>query len=195
MNSNPNYIGLSYQFLNLAKEAINEMEKQDNRTLTLSDAKENKDDSWSEYENNTRWNDMNVGVPILFNFYHGLELMMKGLTFEVSKDVKLDHNIESIYKNLASMPDGISNELISLFSKYIVDDSPFHQFFKDNKSSPKDFFNILKYPESKNKTRFSFSTIRGNEDNGLKRFIEMILLIFELKLLIGTHIDSEHNTG
>ena len=195
MNSNPNYIGLSYQFLNLAKEAINEMEKQDNRTLTLSDAKENKDDSWSEYENNTRWNDMNVGVPILFNFYHGLELMMKGLTFEVSKDVKLDHNIESIYKNLASMPDGISNELISLFSKYIVDDSPFHQFFKDNKSSPKDFFNVLKYPESKNKTRFSFSTIRGNEDNGLKRFIEMILLIFELKLLIGTHIDSEHNTG
>ena len=173
MNSNPNYIGLSYQFLNLAKEAINEMEKQDNRTLILSDAKENKDDSWSEYENNTRWNDMNVGVPILFNFYHGLELMMKGLTFEVSKDVKLDHNIESIYKNLASMPDGISNELISLFSKYIVDDSPFHQFFKDNKSSPKDFFNVLKYPESKNKTRFSFSTIRGNEDNGLKRFIEI----------------------
>jgi hypothetical protein len=173
MNSNPNYIGLSYQFLNLAKEAINEMEKQGNRNFILSDAKEDQDDSWSEYENNTRWNDMNVGVPILFNFYHGLELMMKGLTLEVSKDVKLDHNIESIYKNLAAMQDGISQELISLFSKYIGEDSPFQQFFKDNNSSPKDFFNILKYPESKKKARFSFSTIRGNEDNGLKRFIEI----------------------
>ena len=173
MNSNPNYIGLSYQFLNLAKEAINEMEKQGNRNFILSDAKEDKDDSWSEYENNTRWNDMNVGVPILFNFYHGLELMMKGLTLEVSKDVKLDHNIESIYKNLAAMQDGISHELISLFSKYIGEDSPFQQFFKDNNSSPKDFFNILKYPESKKKTRFLFSTIRGNEDNGLKKFIEI----------------------
>ena len=91
-----NFIGLAYQFWNLTRESVIEMEKLNNSSMIVSDFDPNQTDeeSWTEYEHKTRWNDFNIGIPILFNFYHGLELFMKGLLQEIGKlnDIKMNHS-------------------------------------------------------------------------------------------------------
>ena len=78
---NFNYIGITYQFWNLVRESINEMEKINNVNLLISGYDSNISDaeSFEIYEEKTKWNDFKIGVPVLFNYYHGLELLMKGL--------------------------------------------------------------------------------------------------------------------
>ena len=98
------YISHSYNFWSLTRNSIEEMEKQGNKTIIVSEYSENitEKQSWKNYELLTNWNDQNIGIPVLFNFYHGLELFMKGLleikriTFETSK-----HNLKSLYEKWA----------------------------------------------------------------------------------------------
>lgn len=63
------------------------MGKQGNKKLIMSlyDPNETDEQSRQNYYQKTKWNDFNIGVPILFNFYHGLELCMKGLLQEIGK--------------------------------------------------------------------------------------------------------------
>jgi hypothetical protein len=168
------YITLAYNYLQLAKEAINEMEKQGNQTLIISGKRDDDDDGWNDYERNTRWNDSNIGVPVLFNFYHGLELFMKGLQFRVSSASKSnDHNLQDLYRDLVNPEYHIPKKLILLFKKYIYSENPFQRFFEDNKGTANDFYTFLKYPESKTNKSFIFRSIRGNEEPGLSRYIEV----------------------
>jgi len=135
------YITLAYNFFQLTKEAINEMEKQGNQTLIISGKRNDDDDGWDDYERNTRWNDSNIGVPVLFNFYHGLELFMKGLLIKVSGEPKIkSHNLQDLYKELVKSEYHIPKELTGLFKKYIYSQNPFKGFFEDNKGTANDLY-------------------------------------------------------
>jgi len=168
------YITLAFNFFQLAKEAINEMEKQGNQTLIVSGKRGNDDDGWDDYERNTRWNDSNIGVPILFNYYHGLELFMKGILIRVSGELKIkNHNLQDLYKELIKSEYRIPKELSQLFKKYIFSKNPFKDFFEDNGASANDFYTFLKYPESRTNKSFIYRSIRGGEEPGLTRYIEI----------------------
>ena len=75
------YISHSYNFWTLTRNSIEEMERQGNKNYVVSEYSESvtEKESWQIFELQTKWNDQNIGIPILFNFYHGLELYMKGL--------------------------------------------------------------------------------------------------------------------
>jgi hypothetical protein len=170
-----NYIGLAYQFWNLTKESITEMENLDNRTMIISDYNPeiSDDDSWTKYEHDTRWNDFHVGVPILFNFYHGLELLMKGLLQEIGKlqEVKMNHSLIDVFNNIADNEDSFTPEIIELIEYFIGPENPFHDFFESNDGSVDDFYIFLRYPSSKKGDKmYTFQKIRGNEQVGLDRF-------------------------
>ncbi len=83
---NYNFIGTAYQFWNLVREAINEMGKINYKNVTFSkpDPSISYEESRGKYDQKTRWNDFKIGVPLLFNYYHGLELLMKGLLQETN---------------------------------------------------------------------------------------------------------------
>jgi len=177
-----NYIGLAYQFFNLAREAITEMEKQGNKSLIISNGSSNDEDSWVEYEHNTRWNDFNIGVPVLFNFYHGLELLMKGLLQEIGNNQKVtNHTLSEHFQSLQNHPNKISNELTSILQKYIFNQNPFNDFFLENEVTPDKFYQLLKYPESLKGESYNFSRVRGNENIGLLRFLEVKRDIINLR--------------
>jgi hypothetical protein len=168
----PNYIGLSYQFLHLSREAIKEMELQGNRTTIISKA-DGESNNWEKYEELTRWNDFNIGVPILFNFYHGLELMLKGLILECGENLEAkDHKLSNLLGKLKSSESPPSDGVIQIFDKY-VNQGPFIEFFNSNDSNIDNFYQLLKYPESMKNEQFRFYEIRGTEKKGLTRFKEI----------------------
>ena len=129
------------------------------------------EDDWEEYEYKTRWNDINLGVPILFNFYHGLELYMKGL-LQVHNLLpsQRNHDLSNLFKIISENQDKFSSEIIMLIDKYLSTKNPFNEFLSDNCLTPDQFYHCLKYPEDLKGNQFKFTKIRGNEIAGLQRF-------------------------
>lgn len=74
-----NYITIRYNFLQIAINAIGEIKKQGNKTTLLLKDGLISDEAWSKYDELTKWNDTNIVIPVLFNFFHGSELILKGL--------------------------------------------------------------------------------------------------------------------
>jgi hypothetical protein len=181
-----NYIGLAYQFWNLARESINEMEKLDNKKLIASNYDPNISDeeSWKNYEHKTRWNDFNIGVPVLFNFYHGLELFMKGLLQEIGKlnEIQMNHSLVDVFHKIDENIDSLTPEIVELIEYYVGPENPFQDFFESNDGSVNDFYIFLRYPTSKKgENSYTFQKIRGNEQVGLDRFRKIRKGCAELK--------------
>lgn len=169
-----NYIGMGYQFHQLVRESISEMIKEGNKTSIFSDFDENQseEDSWKEYESKTRWNDFNIGIPLLFNFYHGLELLMKGILQELGVEVEKNHNIKTLFETI-STHSNIPKELLKILKKYLFNENPFLDFFQINNTSIFKYHLLLKYPESNGNSTHNYSKIRGKGKEGLGRFISL----------------------
>ncbi len=172
-----NYIDFAYQFWNLTREAICEMEKLGNKSMIISDRNRNETEEESElaFQEKIKWNDLKVGVPILYNFYHGLELFMKGLLQEVGKlPTEKNHRLSKYYDLIDENRVLFTSELIDLLKRFIEENNPFQSFFDDNDGRVDDFYLFLRYPESRSSTQsYKFKEIRGNEKPGLERFLEI----------------------
>lgn len=168
-----NYLGLSYQFWTLTKESINEMEKQGNEKLIISlyDSNQTDQESHENYYQKTKWNDFNIGVPILFNFYHGLELCMKGLLQEVGiKPTNKTHKLNGYFRLIKENKSLFIPEIITSIGKVLDENNPFSEFFKSNNSNVDNYYQLLRYPESIEGDDFLHGEIRGKEKIGLKNF-------------------------
>lgn len=168
-----NYLGLSYQFWTLTKESINEMGKQGNKKLIMSlyDSNETDEQSHQNYYQKTKWNDFNIGVPILFNFYHGLELCMKGLLQEIGKlPTNKNHKLSGYFKIISENNSVFIPEIIASIGKVLNSENPFYDFFKSNNSNVDNYYQLLRYPESVKGNNFLHGEIRGREQIGLNNF-------------------------
>lgn len=165
-----NYFGLAYQFFNLTREAINEMVNQGNFTTTFTDPQPTREDSWKLHDKLTRWNDFNIGVPVLFNFYHGLELFMKGILYKNGYHQKTSHNLTGLLDELKSIRPEVPPDILNLLELHLSKKSPFNGFFKTNDLNVDKYYELLKYPESKKGIEFYFFDIRGKESEGLENF-------------------------
>jgi hypothetical protein len=168
-----NYLGLSYQFWTLTKESINEMGKQGNKKLIMSlyDPNETDEQSHQNYYQKTKWNDFNIGIPILFNFYHGLELCMKGLLQEIGKlPTNKNHKLSGYFKIISENNSVFIPEIIASIGKVLNSENPFYDFFKSNNSNVDNYYQLLRYPESVKGNNFLHGEIRGREQIGLNNF-------------------------
>ena len=169
-----NYLGLSYQFWTLTKESINEMGKQGNKKLIMSlyNPNESQEQSRENYYQKTKWNDFNIGVPILFNFYHGLELCMKGLLQEIDKlPTKKTHGLINCYELIQENKNDFIPEIITSIGEVLNENNAFSEFFKSNNSNVNNYYQLLRYPESnKGNNLYSHGEIRGKTKIGLENF-------------------------
>lgn len=139
------------KYLHLSECICEQIISSRNRYMIVS----REDISWEEYETKTKWNDANMAIPLLFNFYHGLELMLKGFVlFSEKSGSQLDHKITELYKKfLAGYTD--QQELIFLLRRYI-DKSALPEllldFVSQNRLSVDQFYESLRYPYNKKLT-------------------------------------------
>ncbi|MDQ7075608.1 MAG: hypothetical protein Q9O24_10765 [Gammaproteobacteria bacterium] len=69
------FLTISLQFFSLVQNSLQEIILSKNEWIVVSDDEA----TIEEYEKKTAWSDHQVIIPVLFNFYHGLELFLKGL--------------------------------------------------------------------------------------------------------------------
>jgi len=164
-----NYITIGYNFLKLSVNSIEEMEKQENKSAIFSDGGKSEEDSWHEFEQRTKWNDQNIGIPVLFNFFHGVELILKGLILHCDGEInekthKLTGLLEKL-KQTANHPNSLTNHFHQILSN-----NGFEPFFEQNGKNVDSFYELFKYPELKTGEDIKFTFIRGKEGIGLERF-------------------------
>ena len=87
---------LGHQFLNSSKVLLEKLVENDNRQVVIS----NFEIIEEYYNEQTKYSDFNIIIPILFNYYHGLELIIKAALEQVGKLEKDRHNIEDLIKKL-----------------------------------------------------------------------------------------------
>jgi hypothetical protein len=193
------YWQLSIHYLHLVQSVLEEMITQGNRWIIVTDLNENEDvNDFEVYDKLTKWSDFNLAEPLLFNFYHGLELLLKGFVLFKSQTTKLNHNIEKLQEDFLTLYPH-EKTLSLLFSKYIGSSLHFQtlgQFFKDNNKTSKNFYELLRYPSDKSSTSlFSYIRLNYQESDGLVFFSEMLNDIAIIRLeatTLGRSLES-HN--
>jgi hypothetical protein len=170
------------------RESINEMEKIQNVNLVFSDHNPSlsETEKWKVYEEKTKWNDFNIGVPVLFNYYHGLELLMKGLLQEVHvKPEKQNHKLTDYFNQIVENKSKFSTKIIDNLKTFLLQDNPFEMFFTDNNGSVDDFYIMLRYPAPvKENSHYVFGHIRGSDKQGLDKWLSLRNNTIEIKKAI-----------
>jgi hypothetical protein len=122
------------------------MEKQGNHHTIITHGNSSEQESWVNYEEKTKWNDNNIGLPVLFNFYHGIELIIKGLTLELtSLKLKKKHSLSILLSNLEKCENALEDNLQTVLKEILKYDP--NGIFKKNDTSIDRYHVLLRYPE------------------------------------------------
>jgi hypothetical protein len=105
------YFTLAEKYLHTSGKIFKQIREGGNSHVLVFD----NDDCGRDYEEQTMWSDFHVLIPALFLFYHGLELMIKGLI----KHNSTEHNIELLFKEI-KINYSDRADLINIFEKYII---------------------------------------------------------------------------
>lgn len=144
------YWKVGFQYLSLSANAADEMVKGGNLHIVISDWGIDND----EYEELTKWSDFNIILPLLFNYYHGLELVLKG--FLLAKGIeKSNHKIEGMYQKFEEMYPG--NDLSQYFEQYILSGrlpEYLREYFEGSGISVNDYNQAFRYPISTKRKLF-----------------------------------------
>ncbi|MCF7529864.1 hypothetical protein ACOR62_09980 [Neisseria lisongii] len=144
MNNSLGFFTMGQYFLNLAIATTENLIQSGNTRITVTTTPS----SVTAYQAETRWSDHNIGVPILFNFYHGIELMLKGTILSQGNLPTKQHQFSELIAQI--QPDQYTCRLLSLVCSVTSDidqTSPLAQFFEKNGINPDKWYIALKYPE------------------------------------------------
>lgn len=179
------FIPIALHFWNIVQLLVAQMQTSGNKWSIPSDV--NEDESQEEEEKRlneifTR-NDNNIGIPVMFNFYHGLDLFMKGLlqVENITLD-RTDHDLQALYKKIKEHGAHYTPSLLRVLKKHICEASSYNPFFEDNGITVNQFYLGLKYPQSRDGSKkYNYASIRGKEEETLKIYLVMNAAINELK--------------
>lgn len=147
-----------------------------------------------DFNEKTKYCDYSIIYPLLFLFYHWIELILKGfLLVLVEEDPetkkpdtkKIAHH--NIIKLLKEFKENYSNEkdIINFFEKYTKKNKmPFFLkvFFDENKLSVKNYYNFFRYPLDKNfNITCDYNSITHTGKKGLIFFRELLKDINECR--------------
>ena len=184
------FIGLGYNFLQLTINAIEEMEKQGNKSLLFFSGDNSDNELKTKYDEKTKWNDNNIAIPVLFNFYHGVELVIKGLIVKCGGQLTKMHKLSDLLKELKKSPNPPSEDLINHIEEILKFN--LNNFFDSNNKSVDSFYESFKYPQYKNGDSIVFKDIRGLETSGLELFNSIKNMATDIKLKIIDWIANEN---
>jgi len=135
----------------------------------------------------TKYCDYRIIYPLLFLFYHWMELVLKGFLLALVKenpetkkpDIKkiAHHNIIKLLKQFKeNYPK--EKDIINFFEKYTIKNnmpSFLKVFFDKNKLSVKNYYNFFRYPLDKNfDITCDYSSIKYTNEKGLTFFKDLL---------------------
>jgi hypothetical protein len=174
------------KYLNLSRGVCEHIIRNRNRYMLISAHQL----TLKEFERKTKWNDVNMVIPLLFNFYHGLELMLKGFVlFSEGGNVKLDHKITELYRKFHTHYTDQKN-LINLFGRYINKSQMpelLYEFLDHNKLSVNRFYESLRYPFNNSLTKeYQHYTLKYKSNDGIEFYRALKKDINKMKKLTAS---------
>ena len=142
------FLQLGLDYLKIASNILGENLKAGNKHVVISDYEIIEE----SYGIETQWSDFNIIVPTLFNFYHGLELVLKGLLSIITKDkTNYTHDITLLFNEINS--DSVTVKLYETLKRHLKEpgiNEILSGFLKTNGLSISQLYEALRYPEGRN---------------------------------------------
>lgn len=182
---------LAMNFWHLTFNASQEVIKSGNPSCMLYDGWGSPTDE--ELDDYMKWSDVYLIEPILFNFYHGIELSLKSLLIAKGINTKNSHKLSALLDDVIKSYSNVS--VISFYRKYIVhDDNPqiLKDFCKYSNVTMDLYFQSLKYPTSTKGAEFDHSILSSHGETGITLFEEISKDIKNTKRLIRELILGEY---
>jgi len=140
-------MGLKY--LHLVRVTAEQIVSMKNKTVATWWGERTPEEEAKELDRQTKWSDARLVEPLLFNFYHGLELLLKGFTlYKSALNPKLDHRLTVLLASFMKEYPG-EVDLITAFQKYLAERTMpkmLRDFLKKNESSVDRLYESLRYP-------------------------------------------------
>ncbi len=178
------FLDLGYKFLILTENALNELIQSGNKHVILSDKPIGDD-----YFNKVRWSDFQIAIPVFFNFYHALELIMKGL-LSLKGNVKNNHNLSLSLQGIKEIKE-FPADIILILDKYIYEDqlnTLLKSFLKINDIGVNEFYEYLRYPYNKAFTKtISYSELKYKGAKALPYYKEIVQDSIGLRTCVGRY--------
>lgn len=161
--------GLCFNFWHLVSNSVDEMIKSGNQNSLMYEGFHNPTES--EFENHIKWSDSRVAEPVLFNFYHGIELSLKALIAAKGQDSPANHKLSKLAQSVAELYN--DTKLNDFYSRYI--ETPrlhavLREFCQHSKSDMDLFCQSFKYPSSRQGVTFNHPALHSQLEQGLELF-------------------------
>jgi len=160
------FLTLSIKYLDLAKNVSDENVRRGNHHMIVGDEK-----MTEEYGETTKWSDFNISIPVLFVFYHGLELLLKGFLL-LRNDYILEsrHRIEALFREFQKQYSK-KRKIIVILEKYLTINSMpdfLADCLKNNNISIDKLHEFLRYPTDKNAQKvYNYIDLKYQNEKGL----------------------------
>ena len=157
------------KFLNLVTRTATEIAAHGNPTGAVS----NRPLTAEEIQERTQWSDTDLSVPMLFDFYHGLEVMMKGFLVAEGQPGK-GHKLSKLLEQVISLHP--KEPVFQITAKYIDSSqlpSPLREFFDENGITPDSFYEVFKYPEMMNGKLISHHRLKYGGESGARFYRQL----------------------
>lgn len=138
------YWNIAVNFLRLVEGSCALLVDSGNQSMVFSDGPMEPE----EYAAATKWSDHSIGLPVLFNFFHGAELLLKGFLVAAGRNVK-GHRLTKLLNDFEqSEGDTELGRSLAAVIRHIDSSSPLGLFLTTNNIGIDEWYEALKYPES-----------------------------------------------
>jgi hypothetical protein len=162
-------IGLEY--FHIVQSVVGETIKQGNIFIVIMSEPISED----TFEQETKWSDHNLIIPVLFDFYHGLEVVLKGFIIASEHPFEKTHRLSNLLSDFeVYFP---NQSLATLAGKYIKQGqlpNILASFCVDNGMTIDDYYQALKYPESTTGSIYQHDILKNRGELGLPFFKELV---------------------
>lgn len=167
---------VSFEYLMLVENVARETVAQGNTWFMTKDWEDGPITA-DEYAEGTRWSDHTLIIPLLFNLYHGIELLVKGfLLIAPNQNVKPKHGIGRLCRQFTrAYPD--EKELIDFLTKFTDEQrlpALLGDFLRDNGLTLNDLYQAVRYPSDQDFHNLrTYVELKYKGENGLPFFKEL----------------------
>ena len=172
------YWTIGIQYLHLVHAVSNETINQGNPHCIISDHLL----TIEEYNKQSKWSDHNLIIPLLFNLYHGIEVLLKGFLTSRGVQFKASHKLSILFEEFQrEFPE---TDLVTLFEKYINQEhlpKILDDFCKTSNITMNDYFQSLKYAESTKNSKFYHLPLKYKGEEGIEFFKELVYDIEKIR--------------
>jgi hypothetical protein len=140
---------LGLKYLHLTKVTAEQIVENRNQMVATWWGKKTPEEEAAELDRQTKWSDSRLVEPLLFNLFHGLELVLKGfILFRQTESRKLDHGLTELLSSFRTLYPA-ERELAAVFGRY-VDASAMpallREFLRANSATVDSYYQLFRYP-------------------------------------------------